>query len=141
MGGPGKRYAGFYRQALGGRAAAGGLAAARMGGNVKHTAYGRLAGTGASAGVAVPVSGGVDGVCEGVIPGDCVECETSIAARAAVDIDPDATVPPKVNPPAAMIAPYASPPVTIWSTAKTTVATMTTHDIIKCGKAVCRFFM
>lgn len=53
---------------------------------------------------------GVDGVRERLAACVDAECETSTAAVAALDIEPDATVPPNVKPLAARIPPYASPP-------------------------------
>jgi len=99
-----------------------------------------LVGRGVTVAVAVGVAGAVDGVPVGVVADVDAERETSIAAPAAVDIELDATVPPKVNPPAARMPPYASPPVIAWSSAKITTAIMTTSDIIKCGIAVIKPF-
>jgi hypothetical protein len=108
--------------------------------------YGQLVGggvvwTAVSGGVSVGVADCVDDVAKGVVANVDAERETSIAAPAAVDMELDATVPPSVNPPAARIPPYASPPVIAWSSARMTTATITTSDIIKCGAAVIKPFM
>ena len=87
------------------------LAAAQVKDSTTHGVYSVLVGACTRVGVTVGVVGCVDGVAKGVVACGDAERETSIAAPAAVDMELDATVPPSVNPPAASIPPYASPPV------------------------------
>lgn len=92
-------------------------------------------------GAAVGAADCVDGIGEGVGFSVDAECETSTAAVAALDIEPEATVPPNVKPPAPIIPPYASPPVRMWSNASMTNAMVATANVIRCGSDFCNSFM